>query len=81
MALVFTFASIAFFCEFGERVTDQFDLFNAKLCHCDWYLFPIEMQRIYFFVLLGIQHPIVVRGFANTLCTRTAFKNVNSSLF
>lgn len=81
MSLEFTFTTIFAFCEFGERVTHQFNLFNEKFCHCDWYLLPIEIQRMYLIVLVGVQDPVMIRGFANTLCSRDAFKKVISFSF
>lgn len=76
-SLMFSFASIFLFCEFGERITYQFSLFNDRLCQCNWYAFSMEVQRIYLIALSDIQHPVLIRGFANTLCTRIAFKHVN----
>lgn len=74
------FAWLFIYCEFGERVTHEFNQFNEKLCHCNWYSFSIEMKRIFLITISGTQEPAVVQGFANTTCTRDAFKTVNFSL-
>ena len=76
MIVIWTFTTIFFVCELGEKVTHQFNLFNEEICNCDWFLFPIEIQRIFLIVLLGAQQPAVIQGYANTTCTRDTFKNV-----
>lgn len=81
MEMGYTFGMLFAHCEIGERVTHQFNLFNEKFLHCNWYLFPIEMQRIYSIVLIGVQDPAIIQGFANTICTRDAFKRVIFIIF
>ena len=76
MQIGYTFGSLFAYCEFGERVTHQFNQFNENFCNCDWFSFPIEMQRIYLLVLVGVQDPVIIRGYAHTVCTRDAFKRV-----
>lgn len=39
------------------------------------------MQRTLVIVLLNIQKPPIIRGFANTLCTRDSFKRVKFYLY
>lgn len=73
----YTFGTIFAYCEFGERVTLQFNEFNEKFCQCNWYSFPLAMQRIYSISSVGIQDPVVIEGFASTTCTRDAFKKVD----
>lgn len=73
----YTFSTLYGYCDFGERVTLQFDEFNEKFCQCNWYSFPLAMQRIYLISSVGIQDPVVIEGFASTTCTRDAFKKVD----
>lgn len=49
---------------------------NDKLYQCNWHLFPIEIQRMLVIVMTNTQRPSTVHGFANTFCTRDAFKGV-----
>lgn len=79
MQMGYSFGAIFGFCEIGERVTHQFNAFNEKLCDSNWYSFPIEIQRIYLVVLVGVQNPSFIYGFAHTVCTREAFKKVISA--
>lgn len=79
------FWSIVFiylYCECGEGVTDQFNQFNDELDQCNWYicyLFPIKLQRMLIVVIIDAQYPAVIRGYANTTCTRDSFKKVRST--
>lgn len=70
------FISLFVYCEFGERVTHQFNQFNEQFCDCRWYSLPMEMQRIYSIVLVGVQQSVIIEGYSNTVCTRDAFKKV-----
>lgn len=55
-------------------------MLDEKLCHCKWYLLPLKMQRIYAIVMINAQQRMVIEGFANTHCTREAFKKVMAGL-
>lgn len=74
--LTWSFFIIAYMCECGERVTEQFYLFNEKLNRCKWYCFPLDVQRIMLIFLGDAQQTIYIRGYANILCTRDSFKKV-----
>lgn len=66
-------------CEAGERVTDRFYIFHHEICHLDWYIFPMKTQKMLLIILSSTQQPAVIQGYANTQCTRDAFKSVNIS--
>lgn len=70
--------SVFLFCELGEQVAKQFKIFEDELCECNWYSFPIEMQQMFPIVIMNTQQPVNIRGYGNTLCTREAFRKVNS---
>lgn len=74
--LAWAFVMISFYCEFSEMVCDEFEQFNEELHRYEWYLIPMEMQRIYLIFLLDTQQLTVVRGYGNILCTRVTFKAV-----
>lgn len=71
-----SFIIIAYMCECGERVTEQFYLFNDKLNRLKWYCFPLDVQRVMLIFLGDAQQTTHVRGYANILCTRDSFKKV-----
>lgn len=74
--MFWSFVIIFVICEFGELVTNQFDMFNMKLDQCKWYKFPIKMQRIFVIVTVNAQQPVIIQGFANVVCARQTFKSV-----
>lgn len=63
-------------CEIGERATAAYASFDYTLCQCDWYLYPIKMQRMFLMVSANAQKPVIIQGFASTLCTREYFRLV-----
>lgn len=81
LSLVITsFVLILSMCEFGERLTQHFDLFDDAISHCRWYLFPIRMQRDLVIIMANAQQSATLRGFGNTPCVRESFKKVCSVL-
>lgn len=75
--VLLTFAIIFSVCECGERVTHQSNTFNYELSQCDWYLMPIEVQRLLVVFMAYTQQPLLLRGYGNIVCTRDAFKSVS----
>lgn len=76
--LFWSSAAVALFCEFGQMVTEQFEMFDDELKRCQWYLFPIEMQRSFGIAVANSQQSMNIRGFGNMKRTREALKNVHS---
>lgn len=78
VVLIFwAFTIIFFYCEFGEMVTQEFIAFDEVLCQCDWYKFPIDLQRMLAIFILDTQQPTFICGYGGIQCARDAFKNVN----
>lgn len=73
-----SFVPIFIICELGERLTDHFNEISIGIFQCDWYIFPIDVQKMFLIVLLNAQTPITIRGFGNLNCTRDKFKDVSS---
>lgn len=72
----YSFACHGILCTFGDLLTHQFNVFNDELCMCNWYLFPIDLQRMLLIFIINTQQPAIIHGFADTVCTRDAFKQV-----
>lgn len=72
------FVLIFFLCELGEMVTNQYEFLNDQMYQCDWYSFPIGMQRMFVTFMSFTQQPVLIHGYGNTLtqCTREIFKKV-----
>lgn len=77
--LFWGFTVILLVCEFGEMISNRFDLFNDALDQCHWYLFPIEMQRMFIIVTANTQRRMIIHAFGNAQCTREANKTVRFS--
>lgn len=63
-------------CELGQRMTDAFDEINDTLDQSNWYLLPIEFQRILPMIMVNAQQPVFLECFGSIGCTRDVFKNV-----
>lgn len=68
--------ALFFFCEFGERVSTQFDLFGEELQRCDWYTLPIEIQKIFLLFSLDTLQEKNIKCYFNILSNRRTFKKV-----
>lgn len=77
--LLWSFGLIGLFCEFGEMVTNQFDLFDYELWQREWHLLPMKLQRMLILIMANTQKTTQIQGYANTLCARTAFKEVKKN--
>lgn len=75
--MFWSFALCAFFCEFGEKVTQQFILFDDEINRCDWHLLPTNMRKIHLFFMQSTQQPAIIQGYGNISCLRNTFKKVN----
>lgn len=64
------------FCDFGERMTNQFQLFGEEFDRCDWYALPIELKGIYLIFLSNTQQPKVIQSYGGVICSRKTMKRV-----
>lgn len=64
-------------CEIGQRFTKAFDEIDREIEQLDWYLFPIEIQRILPTIIINAQEPIVIECFGIISCNRDQFKKVS----
>lgn len=81
LAIVLSFSIIFFQCEFGDTVTNQFEMFSDELYRqCDWFMYPSDMKKMYFIFQSYAQQPARICGYGNTMCIRDTFKTVISSI-
>lgn len=76
LVLIWMIIFLFLLCEFGERMTNRFEMFDDELCRCDWYLLPIEIRRMYMIFKSDTQHPVNICSFFNITCEREIFKLV-----
>lgn len=77
--MFWSFSLLFFFCEFGETISRKFYALRSVIWDCQWYSYPIEIQRMIQIILIGTQ-PVTLRGYGNILCTREVFKKVRELL-
>lgn len=63
-------------CESGERLTNQYDIFEYEYDQCNWYSFPLEIQRTLPILISSHQRPAMVQGYAHTVCRRASCATV-----
>lgn len=61
-------------------MTDKFEVFGEKIAACNWYLLPIEMQRMYLIFLANVQNPILMTSYGGITCERGTSKRVKKNL-
>lgn len=76
--VVWSFVIIFANCEAGEFMTKQFNQFDDELCQCNWYFFPIDLQRKFLVLILTSQQLTFFKGYGSIVCTRNSFKEVTS---
>ena len=67
-----------FSCEIGQRFCNAFDVVDDTIGQLNFYLLPMEIQRILPMVIMYSQEPLVVRFFGSLCCTREQFKKVSA---
>lgn len=74
--MFWTGAMIMLFCENGHLVTKQFEKFSYELDQRNWYLYSIEMQRMFVFFMSNAHQHVHIRGYGHILCSRNKVKEV-----
>lgn len=67
-------------CESVQRITNAFSDINDALDQLDWYLFPMEIQRLLITTTLYLQKPAEIAFFGSIQCSREQFTKVRQSL-
>lgn len=63
-------------CEISERYSNAFSEINDVVGQLEWYLLPIEAQRLLPLLIMYCQKPFVIKFFGNIACSREQFKKV-----
>lgn len=75
------FAAIFLYCECSENISSRFDKIHTAICACDWYLFPVKIQKTLPTILITTEERVVIIGFGNIPFNRKTFKMVKYCLF
>lgn len=65
-------------CGFSQRISNAFEEINDVIVQFDWYLFPIEINRMLPTILLVTQHSVALKCFGSMACNRETYKMVCS---
>lgn len=65
-------------CEIGQRFTYAFDEITDLFGQLNWYLFPINVQRLLPTIMINVQEPIVIGCFGIINGSRDQLKKVKS---
>lgn len=60
-------------------VTERFENLDAELCQCNWYMYPIGLQKMWIIFMLNFRHSTYIRGYGDIQCSRGSFKAVTNS--
>lgn len=66
------------FCYFGEHVTRRLEDVNGMFYQCDWFLFPIEVQKLMPVIIMNAKQPIYIGKIAGLYASLEVFGNVIS---
>lgn len=76
--IFWSFVSIFLTCDFGERVSNRFDVIDDVLCQFEWYDLPLEVQKMLPIIMMSTQQTVVFKGFGNILLLREVFRQVSA---
>lgn len=79
--LVWSFGIFVYYCDVGQMVTTQFDLFEIELRQCDWHLYPLQLKQMLVTFMVNSQNKTIIRGFARSMCTRESLMEVNKIVY
>lgn len=71
------FFTVGLACEMGERVCGMFGSIEETMDEIDWYLYPIEVQRMLPAIMMVAQKSIYVEFFASATASRETFSKVS----
>lgn len=74
----YAFGLVLISCELGEQTTNAFGGIGNEMRQYDWYLYPLELQRLYSSLLVISQRPVHLECFGSYACLRDSFKKVIS---
>lgn len=75
-AMLCSFGFILLLCEFGQRVNDSFEHIHDTINKFEWYMFPLEMQKLLPIMMNVADQQVTIKVFGNISCDRDTFKTV-----
>lgn len=75
----YSFFMVFLVCEIGQRISNSFEKIWSKIDRFNWYLYPHDLKRALFIIMIFAQQPFDVDIFGSFACCRFSFKKVRSS--
>lgn len=66
-------------CEFGQRMSDEYEGVEDALIRLDWYQLPTDNQRLLPIMFMYCQEPLILLFFGCLSVSRWQFKKVNQT--
>lgn len=63
-------------CELSQRLVNAFTEIDRMIEQFDWYLFPLNIQRMLPIIIVVAQEPVNLECFGSISCNRAVFKKV-----
>lgn len=73
LSTALTFAT----CEIGQRLQSTFTEIEDTVYQLQWYLYPIQIQRMLIPITIYTQQTVVIQFFGSIACSREQFKKVS----
>lgn len=70
------YISLFLLCDIGENTADEFEKIDIYH-HCDWFKYPLTVQRTIPIVIINSQDSDAVEAFGNVSVNRDTFKKVS----
>lgn len=66
-------------CEFGQKMSDEYEGVENALNELDWYLLPTDIQRMLPMMFMYCQEPLIINFFGSLSVSRWQFKKVRKN--
>lgn len=50
------------FFNFGEKMSNQFSIFDNTIYQSEWYAFPDDVQKMLPIIMMGAQQSVILKG-------------------
>lgn len=74
--IVYAFGILVIICELCQRISQSFDEYSDMIDQFDWYLLPMEIQRMLPMIFMFTQQPIEIKYFGTMAYGRPTMKYV-----
>lgn len=77
IVLAVLFECTYFLCNFGQKLTNEFENISDSVYKMHWHLMPIEVRKKLPTIMAVAQRPVYIKGFARIQGTHEFYESVN----